>query len=645
MSDVRPQYSDSYSETIFKRTYARWSDELNRREHHHEAVDRYLNFFDKYVSDKHQYQLDQRLYDQLRQGLLNLDIMPSMRAFSVAGPALEKVAMANYNCTAHGIDNIRAFSELMYILMTGAGSGFSVERQFTDQLPIIPSQLTPSVRHIIVEDSREGWCYAFDDLLRHLFSGSIPTWDISQLRPAGERLKTFGGYSSGGEVLDELFRHVVQIFTKAAGRRLRPVEVFAICTYVAQIVVVGGVRRSATIALFDKDDDEMLHAKSGEWWIDNPQFAMANISAVFEDDPTREDFDRFWKALEHSGSGEPGIFNRKGVWQHLKRQGRAIHYRDGRLIPFLANPCCEIILRPRQACNLSGIAVRPDDNLTTLEHKIALATVLGTLQATVNHFEFVSDEWHHNINEERLLGVCPSGFYDHPILSKADGMSEYWLQNMKRKAIDVNRAFAHDIGIPVSASVTSVKPAGNSGEMYNTASGIHPRRAEYFVRRIRVAKTDPVGPFLRDMGVPCEDSFQNPERDLVFSFPRKAPEGSITIDQVSAVQALNHWKHVKEHYTTHTVSATISVKDDEWDIAGDWVFSNFKHITGISFLPFDGGTYQQAPYETISEFEYEKLAREMPKEIDWDLLKFYERSDQTTASQELACIGDKCMLT
>jgi ribonucleoside-diphosphate reductase alpha chain len=529
--------------------------------------------------------------------------------------------------------------------MTGAGSGFSVERQFTDRLPTIPSHFHPSVRHIIVEDSREGWCYALDDLLRHLYSGSVPTWDISLLRPAGTRLNTFGGYASGGEVLDELFQHIVQIFKQAAGRRLRPIEVFSICTYIAQIVVVGGVRRSATIALFDKDDEEMLTAKSGEWWVDNPQFAMANISAVFEDDPTREDFDRFWGVLEHSGSGEPGIFNRKGVWQHLKRHGRAIHYSDGRLIPFLANPCCEIILRPRQACNLSGFAIRPDDNLAALENKTALATILGTLQATVNHFEYVSPEWHKNINEERLLGVCPSGFYDHEVLSKADGMSEYVLTNLRGVAQRVNKRFATDIGIPVSASVTSVKPAGNSGEMYNTASGIHPRRSKYFIRRIRVAKTDPVGPFLRDQGVPVEDSFQNPERDLVFSFPRKAPDGAITIDDVTAIQALNHWKHVKTHYTTHTVSATISVRDDEWDHAGDWVFSNFKHITGISFLPHDGGTYQQAPYETVSEFEYEKLAREMPVEIDWDLLKFYEQSDQTTASQELACIGDKCMLT
>lgn len=645
MAHVRAHYSDSYSETIFKRTYARWSDENQRREHHDEAVDRYLNFFDGYVHKKHNFALNQRLYDELRAGMLNLDIMPSMRAFSVAGPALEKVAMANYNCTAHGIDSIKAFSELQYILMTGAGSGFSVERRFTDQLPMLPSHFYPSVKMIQVEDSREGWCYALDDLLRHLFAGSIPRWDISLLRPAGTRLNTFGGYASGGEVLDDLFKHIVHIITHAKGRRLRPIEIFSICTYIAQIVVVGGVRRSATIALFDKDDDEMLHAKAGEWWVTNPHFAMANISAVFESDPAREDFDRFWNVLEHSGSGEPGIFNRKGVWHHLKRNGRKIHDDDGELIPFLANPCCEIILRPKQACNLSGFAIRPDDTLEELERKAGLAAVLGTLQATINHFEYVSSDWHKNINEERLLGVCPSGFYDHPVLSRANGMSEYWLHNIRLHAIDVNRRLAKEIGIPVSASVTSVKPAGNSGEMYNTASGIHPRRAKYFIRRIRVAKTDPVGPFLRDQGVPCEDSFQNPERDLVFSFPRKAPEGAITIEDVSAVQALNHWKHVKENYTTHTVSATISVKDDEWDVAGDWVFSNFKHITGLAFLPFDGGTYQQAPYETISEIEYERLIRDMPEEIDWNLLKYYEQQDQTTASQEFACVGDKCMLT
>lgn len=640
-TDVRPM--DQYSETIFKRTYARWSDEEKRRETHSESIDRYLNYFSKYLADKHAYFVPMRQYTSLRNDLLGLEIMPSMRALMTAGPALDSAAMANYNCTAHGIDCPEAFAELMYILMTGAGSGFSVERHFTDQLPVIP-QLEPTNVTMIVEDSRVGWANAFLKLLRSLYSGLIPSWDISLLREKGARLKTFGGYSSGGEVLDELFAHVVQIFQNAQGRKLRPIECFSVCTYTAQIVVVGGVRRSATIALFDKDDDEMLRAKHGEWWVDNPHYAMANISAVFETDPTREDFDRFWEVLEHSGSGEPGIFNRKGVWEHLERNGRKIRDEQGALIKFLANPCCEIILRPMQACNLSGFAIRPEDSLDDLIYKAGQAAILGTWQSCINHFEFLRMEWKKNIDEERLLGVCPSGFYDHPILSKADRKAQAWLERMKDEAIFVNRVIAEDIGIPVSASVTSVKPAGNSGEMYNTASGIHPRLAKHFIRRIRVSKTDPVGFFLKSVGVPCEDSFQNPQRDWVLSFPRKAPEGAITVESVECIEQLTHWLHVKSHYTTHTVSATIYVRDNEWQDAGDWVFDNFCHITGLAFLPHDGGTYQQAPYEAIDAAKYEELLAEMPDEINWDLLKHFEQFDTTAVGQEMTCVGDKCVL-
>lgn len=637
---------DLYAETIFKRTYARWNESEGRRETLEEAVDRLIGFFAKYLEENYGYEIPLEDLQDAKVGIENLEIMPSMRALMTAGPALEKVAMANYNCTAHGFDDIAAFSELMYILMTGAGSGFSVERRFTDKLPVVHPIIQSDMPHntILVQDSREGWCEAFDAFLRDLYAGRRPRWDISLLRGPGARLKTFGGYASGGQVLHELFEHCIKIFDGAQGRKLYPIEVFSIACMTAQIVVVGGVRRSATIALFDKDDEQMLFAKSGEWWKDNAHFAMANISAVFEDDPTPEDFERFWSALRASGAGEPGIFNRKGVWEHLKRHGRKIHYPDGSLIPFLANPCCEIVLRPMQACNLTGVAVRPDDTLEDLELKVDIATIIGTWQSCINHFEFVRQEWHDNINEERLLGTCLSGFYDHPVLSQVSDTSAYWLNHLRNTAIIANDFEAGVIGIPVSTSVTSVKPAGNSGEMYNTASGIHPRLAKFFIRRIRVSVTDPVAQFLKDAGVPCEPSVQNPERDLVFSFPRRAPDGTTLAEEVSCLRQLSHWLHVKHHYTTHTASATIYVRDHEWDEAGEWVFKNFREITGLAFLPFDGGTYQQAPYEAITEEKYDQLCAEMPTFIDWNALRFYEKDDTTSPSQELVCVGDKCIL-
>ena len=638
---------DPYQNTIFKRTYARWVEAESRREHYPEAVDRYLEFFRGYNADRYDYNPTDHEISVAREGLLDLEVMPSMRAFMTAGAALDQVAMANYNCTAHGMDTVKAFSDLMYIMMCGAGSGFSVEKQFTKQLPTVARMVHKDGSAIVVDDSRVGWCEALHAYLIRAYEGRLSEFDISGVREEGARLKTFGGYASGGKVLLNLADHIDQIFLNAAGRQLRPIEVFSIATMIAQIVVVGGVRRSATICLFDLDDEEMLRSKTGDWAAKGSgrqHYAMANISAVFEETPTRAQFDRYWKALKDSFAGEPGIFNRAGIWKHLKAHGRKIHYPDGTLIPFLANPCCEIVLRPKQACNLTGVAVRPGDSLVSLERKTEIAAMLGTWQSGVNHFEYLDQEWHDNINEERLLGVCLSGFYDHEILGEESPQSGFMLRHLRETAINANSRHAAKLGIPASASVTSVKPAGNSGELYNTASGIHPRYAEYYLRNIRVSRSDPIAAFLTEQGVPVEESSQN-ERDLVFSFPRKSPDRAVIVDDISAVKQLGHWKHVKENFTTHTVSATIYIRENEWDAAADWVHGNFDEITGIAFLPFDNGSYHQAPMQRITKEEYEAAVAAFPAELDWEGMVRHEQVDTTSPSQEFVCIGDKCMLT
>jgi len=637
---------DPYAETIFKRTYARWVDSEQRREKWPEAISRYLSFFEGYNKDNYNYVATPEEIEEASEAVESLDVMPSMRALMTAGPAMEQVAMANYNCTAHGIDSPKAICDLMYIMMCGAGSGFSVERRFTSLMPSVPYSVTEvSNATIVVQDNRIGWCDALHSWLNHAFAGSLLDLDISGVRNEGERLKTFGGYASGGGVLLELIEHCKGIFLKARGRHLTPYEIFSICTMVAQIVVVGGVRRSATICLFDLWDEEMLRAKTGDWWKEDggrAHFAMANISAVFESKPTRKQFEMYWKALKDSHAGEPGIFNRAGVWAHLKKHGRKIHYADGTLIPFLANPCCEIILRPKQACNLSGVAVRPEDSIFSLAEKVRVATMLGTWQSGVNHFEYLDQDWHDNINEERLLGVCLSGFYDHKVLGAVSDGNGFLLRHLRDAAIHWNEVYAERMGINASASVTSVKPAGNSGELYGTASGIHPRYANTYVRTIRVSRSDPVAKFLEDQGVPMEVSLQN-DRDVVFSFPRQGPKDAVTADQVPCIQQLDHWMLVKNNYTTHTVSATIYVRDNEWREAADWVYENFDEITGIAFLPFDNGSYQQAPMQRISEEEYHELAAVFPT-LDWSQMKNYESVDTTTPSQEFVCVGDKCML-
>lgn len=552
--------------------------------------------------------------------------------------------MLTGNCAYLPVDHVRAFSESMYILMSGTGVGFSVERRNIEKLPEIPEELHPTDTVVVVSDSRKGWCVALNQFLNLLYAGSIPSWDVSKIRPEGTRLKTFGGYASGPAVLEDLFRHIIKVFKEAQGRRLKPIEVFSVMTMIAQIVVVGGVRRSATICLFDSNDSEMRRSKSGQWWVANPHFAMANISAVYETRPDTIEFLEIWRDLIASGSGEAGIFNRKAVWDHLDKRGRATRDEAGKRIPFGVNPCAEIVLRPNQFCNLTGICARPEDDFAALAQKQEISAILGTWQSTVTDFDYLRKVWHTTTEEDRLLGCCLAGIMDHPLLKKTGPETVEAIKKLRDIAIEKNATLAAAMGIPKSAAVTAIKPAGNSGELMNVASGIHPRYAPYYVRTIRQSASDPVTQFLKDNGVPWEVSAQN-ARDVVFAFPLKSPDGALCAADQTAIQQLNHWLQYKTHYTDHTVSATVYVRNHEWVEVGAWVYANFDEITGLSFLPYDDHTYQQAPYTPITKEHYEELCAKMPEVLDWSLLQHYEKSDTTTVSQDFACVGGACALT
>lgn len=632
-----------YQEVIHKTRYARWLEEEKRREHWDETVKRYFDYFVDYLDKNNKFTVEKPLRNSLEKALFDMEIQPSMRTLMTAGKALDSCPTANYNCAALPMDSIRAFSEHMFILMSGAGSGFSVEKRFIEKLPEVPSELHPTETIIVVADSRKGWAVAYNQFLNLLYSGSIPKWDISKLRPEGARLKTFGGYSSGGKVLEDLFEHTIRIFSSARGRKLTPKEVFSLATFIAQIVVVGGVRRSATIALFDKDDNEMRTSKSGQWWHVNPHFAMANISAVFEHKPTAIEFIDFWKDLMSAGSGEPGFKNRYAAWKSFEAIGRQSRNEKGERIAILSNPCQEIELRPYQFCNLSAICVRPNDTLDDLKRKMEMATILGTWQSCITEFDYLRKIWSENTKEESLLGVCLSGIMDHPILSKVSDESATWYQEMRDVAWKVNKEWAEKLGINPSTSVTSIKPAGNSSELMGTSSGIHPRYSEYYIRTIRQSSGDPMTKFLQEQHIPWEVSKQNP-RDIVFSFPVQSPKDSITVKDLTAIQQLEHWLHVKRNYATHTISCTIYVNNDDWLKVGAWVYEHFDDLTGLSFLPYEDHTYEQAPYQPISEEEYDELATKIPTSIDWKVLADYESEDKTKVSQEFTCFSGGCEL-
>ena len=625
-----------YNEYIAKSRYARYLDEEGRREHWPETVERYMNFMQKHLKDKHNYVLTDDLYDKLYNAIVNLEVVPSMRSIMTAGEALERQNIAGYNCSYLPIDDPKAFDEAMYILLCGTGVGFSVEQKYVNKLPEIPCKLYDSESLVVVKDSKEGWAKALRQLIALLYAGEVPKWDVSAVRPAGTRLKTFGGRASGPEPLVELFKYVVGKFKGATGRKLTSLEAHDILCKIGEVVVVGGVRRSAMISLSDLGDDRMAHAKAGNWWDGNGQRALANNSAVYDVKPDVGQFMREWSSIYESHSGERGIFNRYASELQAGKNGRRKLGQE-----WGTNPCSEIILRPYQFCNLSSVIVRSDDTVDRLRDKIAMATILGTFQSTMTHFPYLRKVWQTNTEEERLLGVSMTGILDNKLLNNPDNPNlPKLLEELKDVAINVNAQYADALGINRSAAITAIKPEGTVSQLSSTASGIHPQHASYFIRRVRSDNKDPLTDFLKSQGFPSEPCFMKPDSTTVFSFPMKVAEGALLREDLDAITHLRLWLMFQRHYCEHKPSVTISVQEHEWPKVGAWVWDNFDEITGVSFLPMDGGTYRQAPYETIDAATYEKLAAEMPNGIDWD--KFIENTDNVEGAQTLACTAGGC---
>ena len=625
----------AYSEFIAKSRYSRFLPEMDRREHWEETVNRYTTFIYKHLQEKHEYTMPEELYRDIRDAIVNLEVMPSMRAIMTAGKALERDNTAGYNCSYLPIDDPKAFDEAMYILLCGTGVGFSVEHKYVNQLPEVPDQLFDSETVISVADSKEGWAKALRQLIALLYSGEVARYDLSKIRPAGARLKTFGGRASGPGPLDELFKFTIAKFKGAAGRKLTSLECHDLLCKIGEVVVVGGVRRSAMISLSDLEDDRMRSAKSGNWWEQNAQRALANNSATYVSKPEIGQFLQEWTSLYNSHSGERGIFSRAASKTQAAKNGRRDSNYD-----FGTNPCSEIILRPYQFCNLTEVVVRAEDTVETLARKVRIATILGTFQATLTHFPYLRKIWQKNTEEERLLGVSLTGILDNHWMGEVCDSTAKNLEQLRKVAVDTNSEFATVLGIPGSAAITCVKPSGTVSQLVDSASGIHARHSRYYIRRVRGDKKDPLSQFLAIAGVPVEDCVMRPDSTVVFSFPMKAPEGARLRDDLTALQHLDLWLMYQRHWCEHKPSVTISVKEDEWMDVGAWTWRNFDEVSGVSFLPWDGGTYRQAPYEECSKEVYEELLAKMPKDIYWDTLS--EKDDNVEGAQTLACVAGHC---
>ena len=624
-----------YSEFIAKSRYSRFLPEMDRREHWEETVNRYTTFIYKHLQEKHDYKMSDELYRDIRDAIVGLEVMPSMRAIMTAGKALERDNTAGYNCSYLPIDDPKAFDEAMYILLCGTGVGFSVEHKYVNQLPEVPDQLFESETVISVADSKEGWAKALRQVIALLYSGEVARYDLSRIRPAGARLKTFGGRASGPGPLDELFKFTTAKFRAAAGRKLTSIECHDILCKIGEVVVVGGVRRSAMISLSDLEDDRMRGAKSGDWWTHNGQRALANNSATYVTKPDIGQFLAEWTSLYNSHSGERGIFSRAASKTQAKKNGR----RDGDY-DFGTNPCSEIILRPYQFCNLTEVVVRSDDTVESLAKKVRIATILGTFQSTLTHFPYLRKIWQKNTEEERLLGVSLTGILDNHWMGEVCESTAKNLEQLRQVAISTNMDIAADLGIPQSTAITCVKPSGTVSQLVDSASGIHARHSAYYIRRVRGDKKDPLSQFLAIAGVPVEDCVMRPDSTVVFSFPMKAPEGARLRDDLTALQHLDLWLMYQRHWCEHKPSVTISVKEDEWMDVGAWTWRNFDEVSGVSFLPWDGGSYRQAPYEECSKEVYEDLLSKMPANIYWDTLS--EKDDNVEGAQTLACVAGHC---
>jgi len=625
-----------YQTYIAKSRYSRYLDNEGRREHWPETVKRYLDFMQEHLEKNHNYVMPASLQVKLYTAIVELAVMPSMRSIMTAGSALERQNVAGYNCAFMPIDDPKSFDEAMYILLCGTGVGFSVEGKYVNKLPDIPEKLYESNTVVYVKDSKEGWAKALRQVLALLWAGEVPKWDVSTVRPAGTRLKTFGGRASGPEPLVELFKYVVAKFKAAQGRKLFSIEAHDILCKIGEVVVVGGVRRSAMISLSDLGDDRMAHAKAGNWWDGNGQRALANNSAVYDVKPDVGQFMREWSNIYESHSGERGIFNRYASEIQASKNGRRVVGKE-----WGTNPCSEIILRPYQFCNLSSVIVRSDDTLESLSEKVALATILGTFQSTLTNFPYLRKIWQTNTEDERLLGVSMTGILDNQLLNNAyDTELPKRLEELKNVAVDTNKRLAAELGINPSAAITCVKPEGTVSQLTGTASGIHPQHSAYFIRRVRSDAKDPLTQFLKDAGFPWEPCVMKPESTVIFSFPMKAPEGARLRENLSAIEHLDLWLTFQRHFTEHKPSITISVNENEWPKVGAWTWENFDEITGVSYLPMDGGTYRQAPYESIEENTYTELLNGMPTTIDWDQMR--ENTDNVEGAQTLACTAGGC---
>lgn len=624
-------FPSSYEEFIYKSRYARWLDKEGRREDWGETVSRLTEYYANSIRGK----MTIEEYAEIQEAIFNLEVMPSMRALMSSGPAMDRCHVPAYNCAYLPVDSLRSFDEAMYILMCGTGVGFSVEEQYVNQLPRISEQHEPTATVIVVADSKEGWAKSLRELITLLVAGQLPQWDVSRVRPAGARLRTFGGRASGPEPLVELFDFTTKLFRGAAGRRLTSLEAHDLMCKIADVVVVGGVRRSAMISLSEVNDDRMRNAKTGAWWERNSQRALANNSAVYNRRrPDMETFMKEWKALYDSKSGERGFFSRYACQNIAARSGRR-----NTNFEFGTNPCSEIILRPYQFCNLTEIIVRPTDSVVTLERKAKVAAILGTIQSTFTDFKYLRKVWKDNCNEERLLGVSLTGILDNPQVA----LNPSYLEHLKNVVIETNKEWAERLGIPQSTATTCVKPSGTVSQLVDSSSGLHARHSPYYLRTVRADNKDPLTRFLKDAGVYNEPEHLKPDNTTVFYFPRKSPEASIKRDDIGAIQALEIWDTLQRHWCEHKPSATVYVKEHEWMEVGAWVYENFDNLSGVSFLPYDGGTYKQAPYQEVTEEEYNKWVAEHPMPvIDWNDLRFYETEDNTTGSQELACSGGAC---
>jgi len=633
-----------YQEYIHLSRYARWDYDLGRRETWDETVGRYFNFFTEWLEEKNDYKLENGERVELENAVKELNVMPSMRCLMTAGPALKKENVAGYNCSYIKVDSPRSFDEILYVLMNGTGVGFSVEQEYTNQLPLVPEELYDTDTVIVVSDSKLGWAKAFKELVSLLYGGHIPKWDVSKVREAGAPLKTFGGRASGPAPLVDLFKFTINTFKNSLGRKLHPVECHDIVCKTAEIVVVGGVRRSALISLSNLNDREMRFAKHGDWYNHNVQRALANNSVNYKEKPDVGTFMREWLSLYDSKSGERGIYNGMSAKKTVEQLNERYKDEDGKFITrriaredFGTNPCSEIILRSREFCNLSECVVRREDTRESLKEKVRTAAILGTFQSTLTNFRYLSREWKKNCDEERLLGVSLTGIMDNPLTNGSKKGLDKLLEELRTVAYETNKEWADKLGIPVSAAITCVKPSGTVSQLVDSASGIHARHNPYYVRTVRADNKDPLCKMMKEEGFPNEPDVSKPDHTTVFSFPAKSPKGAICRNDMTAWKQLSLWHTYAKEWCEHKPSVTVSVKEEEWVNTAAWVYENFDDISGISFLPFSDHSYRQAPYQDCSEEEYKELLTKMPKNVNWGALAEYETKDYTSASQEFAC--------